>query len=321
MAFHVIEEYKSKWKTKTTKQKVLSVFLMILFALFTIGTILSFVYSNHIFGEESIFNPEKSNPFLGFLFRIVPALVKSVQIIILSMIAYHVVKWVASLLVSKSNKGITIIKLLSNLLKYVVGIVAILLILGEWGVDTTTLIASAGILSLVVGLGAQSLVSDIIAGMFIVFEGSYKIGDIVVIDGWRGTVEEIGIRSTKIKDAGGNIKIINNSAISSVINQTQDLSVAKCVIGIEYGEDLQKVEKLITENLEAIKEKIPAIVETPSYKGVTCLNASSVDLLILATCKEEDIYGVQRALNREMKLLFDENNINIPFMQVVVHKD
>lgn len=321
MANHFIEEYKTKWREKSTKQKVISVFWMIIFALFTIGTVLSFIFTDHIFGDNSIFNPDNSNAFLRFLFRVVPALIKSVQIIILSMLSYHIVKWIASLLVAKSSKGITIIKLLSNFLKYVVGIVAILLILGAWGVDTTTLIASAGILSLVIGLGAQSLVSDIIAGMFIVFEGAYKIGDIVVIDGWRGTVEEIGIRTTKIKDSGGNIKIVNNSAISSVINQTQDLSVAKCTVGIEYGADLQRVEKIITENLEKFKENIPEIVETPSYKGVTCLNSSSVDLLILAKCKEEDIYGVQRALNREIKLLFDENDINIPFTQVVVHKD
>lgn len=319
--YNYFKEYKEKWKKKTKKQKVIAVLLAILFFLFTIGTILSFVFADKLSGENSIFQPTDDSSFSKFLFRFIPSLIETIQIIILSMIAYHIVKWLAALLVSKSNKGVTIIKLLSNFLKYLVGIVAILLVLGAWGVDTATLIASAGILSLVIGLGAQSLVSDIIAGIFIVFEGAYKIGDIVVIDGWRGTVEEIGIRSTKIKDAGGNVKIINNSAISSVINQTQDLSVAKCTVGIEYGEDLQKVEKIITENLESFKEKIPEIIGTPTYKGVTCLNSSSVDLLILATCKEEDIYGVQRALNREIKLLFDANEINIPFTQVVVHND
>lgn len=315
------ESYKEKWATRTKARKVVSVFLWVIFALFTAGTVLSFVFSEHLFGTDSIFNIETTNPFLSFVYRAVPAIIKSVQIVILSMIAYHIVKWVASLMISKTKKGITIIKLLSNFLKYLVGIVAILLILGSWGVDTTTLVASAGVLGLIIGLGAQSLVSDVIAGMFIVFEGTYKIGDIVVIDGWRGTVEEIGIRTTKIKDAGGNVKIVNNSAISSIINQTQDTSVAKCVVGIEYGEDLQRVEKVINDNLEAIKERIPEIIGSISYKGVNCLNTSSVDLLLIASCKEEDIYGVQRALNREMKLLFDANDINIPFTQVVIHND
>ena len=84
-------------------------------------------------------------------------------------------------------------------------------------------------------LGAQSLIADIIAGLFTIFEGEYQVGDIVVIDGWRGTVEEIGIRSTRVVDSGGNTKIINNSEITTVINQTQHLSVVSTTISIEYG--------------------------------------------------------------------------------------
>jgi len=186
-------------------------------------------------------------------------------------------------------------------------------------VNTTALVASVGIMALIIGLGAQSLIADVIAGLFIVFEGEYKVGDIIVIDGWRGTVLEIGIRSTRIVDAGGNVKIINNHAISAVINQTKQLSVAKAYIGIEYGESLQRVELVIKNNLANIKKNIPQIVEGPFYKGVDALGESSVDLLFMANCKEEDIYIVQRAMNRELKLLFDQNNINIPFPQVVVN--
>lgn len=179
---------------------------------------------------------------------------------------------------------------------------------------------AGGVLSLVIGLGAQSLVADIIAGLFIVIEGEYQIGDIVIIDDWRGTVQEIGIRTTKIVDAGGNVKIINNSEVKSIVNQTQELSVAKAYIGIEYGESIPRVEIVIRDNLEKIKERIPAIVEGPYYKGVDALSASSVDLLFVAKCKEEDIYQVQRDLNRELKLMFDANNINVPFPQIVVNE-
>lgn len=92
------------------------------------------------------------------------------------------------------------------------------------------------------------------------------------------------------------------------------------MIGIEYSESLPRVEVLIRDNLLTIKEHIPAIIEGPYYKGVDALGASSVDLLLVATCKEEDIYQVQRDLNREMKLLFDANNVSIPFPQVVVNQ-
>lgn len=142
----------------------------------------------------------------------------------------------------------------------------------------------------------------------------------MVIDGWRGEIEEIGIRSTRIVDSGGNVKIINNSEIKSVVNQTQNLSVVSTIISIEYGESLPRVEVVIRDNLDKIKEAIPQIVEGPFYKGVKTLGASSVDLLFMSNCRESDYFVVSRAMNRELKLLFDENNINIPFPQVVVNR-
>ena len=156
--------------------------------------------------------------------------------------------------------------------------------------------------------------------MFIVFEGEFEVGDIVVVNGWRGTVQEVGIRTTKIVDAGGNVNIVNNSQITSVINQTQEISVAKCEVGIEYGASIPKVEEVIKNNLDTIKNNIPAIVEGPEYKGVSALGESSVNLLLIAKCKEEDVFQVQRDMNREIKILFDDNGINIPFPQVVVNQ-
>lgn len=250
----------------------------------------------------------------------IPALIKTIQIVFFVSAIYLLIKIVLNGIMKKDNKAVTVGRMIRSFVKYLFVIVAIFLILGAWGVDTSTLLASAGILSLVVGLGAQSLIADVIAGVFIIFEGDYQVGDIVVIDGWRGTVEDVGIRSTKITDAGGNIKIITNSSISSIINQTKELSVAKCIMSIEYGESLERVEVVIKNNLDAIKNAIPSIVEGPFYKGVTSLSSSSVDLLFLAKCKEEDIYQVQRDLNRELKLIFDKNNINIPFPQVVVNQ-
>ena len=89
-------------------------------------------------------------------------------------------------------------------------------------------------------------------------------------------------------------------------------------LGVSYGDRIEKVEKVIADNIDAIKEKIPAIIEGPFYKGVTELGESSVNLLFVAKCKEEDIYQVQRDLNREIKIVFDDNGISIPFPQVTV---
>ena len=139
-------------------------------------------------------------------------------------------------------------------------------------------------------------------------------------DNLREEAEAIADAAKDAIDAGGNINIVNNSEITTVINQTQEISQASVTVGIEYGESLPRVEIVIRDNLETIKEHIPAIIDGPYYKGVTALGASSVDLLFIAKCREEDIFQVQRDMNRELKLLFDANDIGIPFPQVVVNQ-
>ena len=299
-------------------RKVMKIIKHVLLFLFIAGTIVTYFFSNEIFGEKSFFNRTiSSNLTINNIFWKIPAVIKTVEIITITWVFLVIICWILKSMFIRSPRGQTIFKLLNSFLKYISAIVALLAILGVWGVDTATLIASAGILGLVIGLGAQSLIADIIAGIFIVFEGDFQVGDIIVIDGWRGTVEEIGIRTTKIIDAGCNRRIINNSDIRALINQTQELSVAKCIVGVEYGDKLEHIEEIIKSNLSVIGKNIPAIADGPFYKGVSALNTSSVDLLFTAKCKEEDIYQVQRDMNREIKLLFEKYDINIPFPQVV----
>ena len=301
------------------KKKILKIVGWIVLGLLAAGVIISFVFNKKIFGSETVFVPvEGQGDFVNYMMtRGFPAIIRTVQIIVIAAVAYILLSLLAKV-TFESKKTITVALLLLNLLKWVVAIASVFIIMGAWGADTTMMLASAGVLTLIIGLGSQALVQDILAGIFIVFEGDFQVGDIVIIDGWRGEVKAIGIRTTKLVDAGGNIKIMNNSDIRSIVNQTQELSVAKCYVGISYGDRIEKVEKIIADNLPAIKEKIPAIVEGPFYKGVSELADSSVNLLFVAKCKETDIYQVQRDLNREIKIVFDDNNVNIPFPQVTV---
>ncbi len=218
------------------------------------------------------------------------------------------------------KRGFSVVSLLCSFIKYIAAIVALFCILAAFGVDTTALLAGLGILSLVVGLAVQPLLQDIIAGLFVVFEKTYDVGDVVVVDTFRGTVVEIGIRTTKLKDAGGDIKVINNSDIRTLINMTGDLSVAISEVDIEYGESLERVESVLQANLHVMKEKIPAIVEGPYYKGVVALGVNGVTLRLVARCAEDSKFQTQRDLNRQIKLIFDANGISIPFTQVVLHQ-
>lgn len=314
------EEKRKELEEKIKREMKSKPGTVVAFLILAAITVLSWIFADYLFGEQSIFNQNvAANATVNYLFQKIPAVIHTAQVIAICAFFHWAFRKILQATLSKKQRGITILKLLNNFLKYVVAIIGVLVVLGYWGVDTSTLLAGVGVLSLIIGLGAQSLIADIVAGIFIVFEDEFEVGDIIVVDGWRGTVDEIGIRATRIIDAGGNVKIINNSAISSVINQTQELSVAKVVVPIAYEESIERVEKIVRDNLPLLKKKIPLIIDGPIYKGVSNLGDSGMDLLFIAQCKENDIYDVQRGLNRELKLLFDEYEIDIPFPQIVVN--
>ncbi len=209
--------------------------------------------------------------------------------------------------------------LLANVLRYVVIIFAIVFGLNMLGADILTVIASLGILALVIGFGAQSLIEDIFAGLFIIFEGRFYVGDIISVDGFRGTVRSIGIVSTQIADAGGNIKIINNSDIRTLVNLSEVRSVAVSIVSISYNADLIVAEKVIRDMAEKLPQMYPEVFPSaPVYAGVENLGESSVDLKLTAAVDEANIYAARRIMNRELKLALDAAHIEIPFPQVVV---
>lgn len=240
----------------------------------------------------------------------------TIFVLTISWVARFLLKLLAKILI----KGTAIIDILCSLLKYASVVIIIFFALKALGVDTTAVITGLSIVTLIIGLALQPLLQDVIAGLFIVFEHVFETGDIVVLDGFRGTVKEIGIRTTRIEDAGGNVKLINNSDLRALVNMSNQLSIASCDIGIEYGESLERVETILKDHLEEVKAEIPEIVEGPFYKGVSALADSSVNLKFVAKCKEGSKYQVERDMNRQFKLLFDKYDINIPFPQVVVNQ-
>ena len=217
-------------------------------------------------------------------------------------------------------RGVTMCRLAASVVKYVTIVGMLYWCLAMLGVDTATLLASAGLLTLAISLGAKDLVTDIIAGLFIIFEGEFRVGDIIQVGGSKGTVMEIGVRTTKINDGAGNILVMRNSSISNVVNMTKETSFASVEVGIEYGESLERVENILAKEFPNIKRRLPAIIDGPFYKGVTMLADNSVNIKIVAECSERDRSGLTNDLNREMKLLFDKYDISIPFPQVVVNK-
>ncbi|MEG1527618.1 MAG: mechanosensitive ion channel family protein [Clostridia bacterium] len=314
-------KFKTYWNKKTGKQKALFILQCILcvglLAFFVLG-----VFSKQIFGEDALFTKTVGtilNLFDGVEIKL-PTIINTATYIVVILAISYVIRLILKGIMSKINKGKSVVNLIDSAVKYISAIILIIAVLNLWGVDTATLLASVGILGLVIGLGCQSLIEDIVAGLFIIFEKTFEVGDIVTIDGFRGTITEIGIRNTKILDAGGDTKVISNSDIRTVVNMTNDLSIALCDVAIEYGESIERVENIINANLTQIKDRIPAICDGPYYKGVNSLADSGVIIRLVAKCKEEDKFQTIRDLNREIKIIFDKNGVNIPFPQVVINQ-
>ena len=248
----------------------------------------------------------------------VPVLIHSLIYIVIVYAVCRLIRIIFSTRM-KNNRAKTVLSLLDGFVKYACAIAIIILILKACGVDTAALVASVGVLTLVVGLGAQPLIADIIAGIFIIFEDEYHVGEIVTINDFRGTVMEIGIRSTKIIDAAGNIKIINNSSIGDVINLSRELSLAVVDCDFPYDVPVELVESILKDNFPKMSENIPAIKDGPFYKGVCMFKDSNVTIKIVAKCLEEDRFQVERDLNREYRRVIIENGIDIAYPQVVIN--
>lgn len=307
-----------EWNEKTPEQKLVTV--MKWFGAITVAVVcVAVVFKNFFFGDSSIFSYILGGEWERGLniFAVTACIMFACVAVTVASLVKKILMLFADVL---SARGETVCRLLSSFIKYATIIGTVYYCLALVGVDTTALLASAGILSIAISLGAKELVSDIISGLFIIFEGEFRVGDIIKVGEWRGTVVEIGIRTTKVEDGSQNIKVIRNSNISDVINMTKRTSFTSVDMSIEYGESLERVEAILKQELPNVRKRLPAIVDGPFYKGVVMLGDNSVDLRILVQCEESDRIQLERDLMREMKLIFDRYDISIPYPQVVVNK-
>ena len=222
-------------------------------------------------------------------------------------------------LTRKRDHKATIWTIVRSLFKYGSYIVGVFLILSQWGVETPTLLAGAGILGLALSFGAQSLIEDVISGLFLIFEKQFEVGDIIQVGSFRGRVLDIGIRTTSFEDFNGDVMVMNNSDLRMTINTSINPSPSICDVSIAYEEDIERVEKILTSHLEDMKKAIPDILEGPFYKGVQTLGDSGVVLRLYAKADETKKFQVTRDMNRYVKILFDKEGVEIPFNQIVIN--
>lgn len=312
------------WNSQSPKQRKYFIIALIFSFIILLGS--CFVLSTKELGLTAVSNylyGEDNSGWYWFSQKLAGGGIVWIEIIGIIAVAFMVsfiINLIIGLITWKGKRSHTIGSLIKSLLKYAITIVAAGFVLKVCGVDVASIVAGIGIITLIIGLGCQSLINDIVSGVFLVFDDFFDVGDIVVIDGFRGTVVEIGLRSTKIQDWAGNIKGINNSQINTVTNLSRLATSIVVNFVVDRNEDIVKVEDLIKANLKPIEKKLPKVIGPISYIGVSSLKDSGIELAFSLTCDENDRYQINRDVIRELYLLMKENNIKVPFSTIAVYQ-
>ncbi len=214
----------------------------------------------------------------------------------------------------------TLEKLSVSIFSYTLLFILIIMLLGAVGINIGPLLAGAGIVGLAIGFGAQGLVSDVVTGFFLLLERQVEVSDYVTAGGYDGIVEEVGIRTTKIRGFDGTLNFVPNRNIEGVANHSRGNMRALVDIGIGYDENIDAAMDVLKEVADEFS-KDPRFKEGPSVLGVQSLGSSDVVIRILGKTENMEQFGVERDLRKAMKEALDQAGIEIPYPhQVYVEK-
>jgi len=271
----------------------------------------------------SIFSPENLILWWGKFITII--IILAVAKIVLSVINKVIEKSLTPLEKSKNyqkkiSRAKTLIPLLQSISKYVIYFISGVMVLRELGVDTTAVIASAGVVGLAIGFGAQSLVKDVISGALLLFEGVISVGDSVNIGEHSGTVEVIGLRNIHLRKFSGELRVIPYGEVNSFGNFNREYMRAIVEVGVAYEQDVEKGMKTLEEIANKWAEENKDIVlEPPVIQGILSLGSSEVTLRVAIKVKPLTHWGAERELKKRIKDTFDKEGIEIPFPRQVVY--
>ena len=201
--------------------------------------------------------------------------------------------------------------------------VVVIVVLQELGVNLAALATGAGLIGIVIGFGAQSMIKDFLGGAFIIAENQYRIGDVVTVGGHSGIVEQITIRMTKLRDLDGSVYFIPNGEISSVRNMTMEYSGVVIDVGVSYDTDVSKAEDVINEvgkELAEDSEWESRSIEPITFLRLDSFGDSSVNLKAVGKTTPLEQWNIASEYRKRLKKAFEKHGIEIPFPQRVIHQ-
>jgi small conductance mechanosensitive channel len=221
----------------------------------------------------------------------------------------------------RRQRAATLGNLIESAAQYVVWPIVAIMVLSEVGLDVGALLATAGVAGLAIGFGAQTLVKDVIGGVFLLFDDIIRVGNLVNIGGTIGTVEEIGVRLIKVRKFDGELVMIPAGEIRTFGNKSMDWARVVVPVGLSYGQDVDAVLPIMEAVAQSWAEEHEEILleDEPTVQGLMDFGDSSVTARVVVQVKPGEQFAAERELRMRMKRAFDERNVEIPFPQRSVH--
>lgn len=322
IVYYSVMRLKNMWLKNRSAEKVKFINfvfnILLLVAVLFISLLVSTDFDFRLLGEKlynGIFNA-----------KLIEIITGAGLVIIVSTTLYNTVKTIM-LRPSNSKKDLsaekrkaTIIKVALSFIRYALYVADIVVILYILGIDITPVLTGLGLAGIVIGLGAQKLITDFINGVFIIFERHFDVGDIVEIQGFKGEIIDIGLKTTKIRNWMGDVKIVANGEILQLTNFSIFNSIAAVEFKVGYDTDFSRLIKILNDELPKRTQDNLDIIIPPAVNGVTSLNNESVTIRILATVKTEKQYPIERLIRLELVRIFQENNIDYPYYQIIINQ-
>jgi len=242
-------------------------------------------------------------------------------ILMIAIIAYHVIKGIISRIMGlrivhltevQQRRTDTLVSLTHSVLAAVFSFIAIIMVLNELNVDTTSLLAGASIIALAIGVGAQSLVKDIVAGIFIILENQFYVGDIVTIKGFTGTVTDMSLRTTKVCSADKVIHTIPNGMIDIVSNYTRGVYIATIRIAVSQSSDPDVVLENLQKALDIVSQRSDVHENGACVGGIVSMEGNSLIYEVSIPARRGDAYGVSTAYRYEAAKLLAAAHVPLP---------
>ncbi len=245
--------------------------------------------------------------------------------ILIAIVIYEISKRIIYRIIKVNKKSQhyqrveTVRLLIINIVKYVIVIITLLAVLATFGVNVNALIAGLSVTTAIIGLAFQDLAKDLIAGVSIITEAQYDVGDTIQVGTFTGEVTSIGLKTTRIRDYKGATKIIANRYMDDIINYSLHNSLAIVDVSVDYNQKSEKVEKVLKELAENLSGTIADARGEIEVLGINSLGDSSIVYRLTLPTKPMAHYSVERILRKEIKEALDQAKVKIPYPQIEVH--